>query len=55
MITNLPPVRIAQNLKLIGHADLGKFPNAAKGWESVHPSGTPQFIPYGCDACIATG
>lgn len=28
---SLPPVRIAQNLKLIGHSDLGGYPNAGEG------------------------
>jgi len=30
-MAHLPNVRIAQNLKLIGHSDLGGFPNAGEG------------------------
>ena len=30
-MANVPPVRLARNLKLIGHSDLGGAPNAGEG------------------------
>ena len=44
---SLPPVRIAHNLKLLGHSDLGGAPNAGEGvFEALGPIPQVPKFPY---------